>query len=55
MPELAIFCNQARPQVEGFVHQPSHKTSDLQIVLTADYAETRAWHDGPQRDQRDFI
>ena len=34
-PEPVTFCNQARLQVEGLGHQPSHKTFDLQFVLPA--------------------
>lgn len=30
-PELAIFCSQARIQVEGLGHQHSHKTFNLQL------------------------
>jgi hypothetical protein len=51
-PESVIFCNQARPQVEG--HQPSHKTFDLQFVLLTECSGTGA-QQNHQRDQRDFI
>lgn len=50
-PELAIFCNQKRPQVEGLKHQLSHKTLGWQWFLPAKY-----FGENPhQRDLRDFI
>lgn len=40
--ELAILCNQARLQMEGWRHQLSHKTLDPQFVLPAKYSGTGA-------------
>lgn len=33
-PELAIYCNQVRPPVEGLERRLSHNTLDPKIVLT---------------------
>jgi hypothetical protein len=38
---MAISCNQARLSVEGLGHQPSHKTFNLQFVLSERCAEVR--------------
>lgn len=38
-PELTIFCNQARPQVEGLWHHPRHKTFNLQFVVPTEWTE----------------
>lgn len=40
-PDLAKFYNQERSQVEGLEQQPSHKTFNLQLVLSAECSRTR--------------
>jgi len=49
-PEVVIFCNQARPQVEGLGHQPRHKTFDLQLVLPVEYSGIKTKHIRHQKD-----
>lgn len=41
-PEPAAFCDQTMPETEGLGHQLSHKTSDLQFVLSAECSGTGA-------------
>ena len=49
-PELNIFGNQTRPQVERFGHKPRHKSFNLEFALPEEFSGTRAQHNHCQRD-----